>query len=304
MLDVDAARAAEAVPGRIAVTGCALPASPCDHRPMDRRRVVVSVVFYCGLTTVWLSILLDLFHRVLPSEIATRIGYNSEGVVLALVLGAWIQFVRPRLVGTQRGAVVALAVAAGFLLFGLWLLNTDQPTKLKTLNEAWFGVGILICYLQARRPLPPWLAPGLAVAVLGLIGVSIATELDINLAETAGMCLLAPIALDVVDKGILDPLAATSDRLRYAWYSVLIVVPIVSSSLWHSRVFSPDTVAYRVNNYEVRLQEAFVGMLLIELFFAVGLGRLGPRDDAPGHRPDAERIPGPPAESRARTCGP
>ena len=123
MLDVDAARAAEAVPGRIAVTGCALPASPCDHRPMDRRRVVVSVVFYCGLTTVWLSILLDLFHRVLPSEIATRIGYNSEGVVLALVLGAWIQFVRPRLVGTL---VIGLLLVASLVL---------------VIGESWAGQG-------------------------------------------------------------------------------------------------------------------------------------------------------------------
>jgi hypothetical protein len=261
---------------------------PAYDRPVDRRRVVVSAIFYLGLAAVWLCMLFDVFHVLLPEEVATRIGYNSEGVVLAFVMAAWIQFALPRLTGTSRGAIIASAVAVGFLLLGLWLLNSDLSSDVKTLNETFIGVAIIICYIQWRRPLPPWLAPALTVAVLALMGLSIATDAGINFAETAGMCLLAPLAFDVVDKGILDRRATTSTGLRYTWYSVLIVLPVISSTLWHSEVFSPGSAAYRINNYEVRLQEAFVGIFLIELFLAVGLGRLGRRagvseETAPSH---------------------
>jgi hypothetical protein len=211
----------------------------------------------------------------LPTQLATRIGYNSEGFLLALLLAAWIQFVRPRLVDTSPGWLVSTLVAVGCLVVGLFLLTTDLPSQYVTFNETFFGLGVLIVYVQARRPLPAWLAPALALTMLTIIGLSIATEVVINLAETFVMLLLAVVAFDLVDRGILDRQAHTSTGLRYGWYAVLILVPITFSTIWHSEALTPGGVAYRVVNYEVRTQEAFVGILLVSLFFAVGLGRTG-----------------------------
>jgi hypothetical protein len=246
---------------------------------MTKRQLVVSTLYYVGLAGVLAFIWLDLFSRFLPAELATRIGYNSEGFMLALLLAAWIQFVRPRLAGTSRGWLVSLLVAAGFLVVGFLLLTSDLPSMFVTLNETCFGLSPLIIYLQARRPLPNGVAATVAVTMLSIIALSIATDIVINLAETFVMLLLAPVAFDLVDRGILDRHASTSSRLRYGWYAVLILVPITFSTIWHSDALDPG-LAYRIVNYEVRTQEAFVGILLTSLYFAVALGRTG-RQAAP-----------------------
>jgi hypothetical protein len=170
---------------------------------------------------------------------------------------------------------VSLLVAAGFLVVGFLLLTSDLPSIFVTLNETCFGLSPLIIYLQARRPLPDRLAATVAVTMLSIIALSIATDIVINLAETFVMLLLAPVAFDLVDRGILDRQARTSTGLRYGWYAVLILVPIAFSTIWHSEALTPGSLAFRIVNYEVRTQEAFVGILLTSLYFAVALGRTG-----------------------------
>jgi hypothetical protein len=99
------------------------------------------------------------------------------------------------------------------------------------------------------------------------------TQVVTDLAETLGALVLAPIGFDVVDRGILDPQAPTSARLRFGWYALLVVTPIAFSVLEFA--VGVSGVAGEVTRYGVRIAESFLCMLLVELYFAVGLGRTG-----------------------------
>jgi hypothetical protein len=153
------------------------------------------------------------------------------------------------------------------------LLASDLPSRFRTLNETFLAVSCLFIYVQASRPLPRRVAPVLAIAVLAVIVLANRTAAVTDLAETLGMLLLAPLALDVVDRGILDPEARTSLRLRLSWYGLLICLPICFSLLWHAGILTG--LAYEITRYDIRMHEAFVGILLMELYFAVALGRIG-----------------------------
>ena len=248
---------------------------------MRRRHVVVSVVFYVALGAVVAGVLLVVLDDVLPRRIATRIGFNSEGLLLALLIAAWIQFARPRLAGTRREWAVTGAVAAACVALAVLLLMTDFPSRFKTLNETFLAAALLIPYLQLHRRPSPRIAALLSLGVLAVMVLGGRTEIVTDLAEMLGALLLAPLAFDAVDRGILDPQARTSRALRYAWYAALVVVPVTLSVLQHGQVFSGP--AGDVTRYGVRLHESFVFILLVELYFAVALGRRGAsatRDEA------------------------
>jgi len=78
----------------------------------DRRRLF-AVLYYGGLALVLALILLQLLDEVLGARLASHIAHNSEAYLAALVLSAWIQFVRPRLTG--RRAEWPIAVLVGVL---------------------------------------------------------------------------------------------------------------------------------------------------------------------------------------------
>jgi hypothetical protein len=92
-----------------------------------------------------------------------------------------------------------------------------------------------------------------------------------DLAEALGVLILAPIAFDLVDRAVVQPGARTSTPLRYCWYAALVAVPVLFSVLEY-RV-GVGGVADGVVRYGVRLTEAFLGLLLVELYLAVALGR-------------------------------
>ena len=233
----------------------------------------ITVLFYASLLLVIVAVLAGVLPLILPGGVADRIGRNSEGFVLTLLLALWIQFARPRLAGAARQWPLTLAAAAACVLVAVILLVTDAPSRLRTLNETFLAAAVIIPYLQLRRPLPPRLALGLSVGVLAVIVLGGRTEVVTLLAETLGALLLVPIAFDVVDRGILDPRAHTSRVLRYAWYAVLVLAPILFSVLQYGIGFSG--LFGEATRYSVRIVEAFVCMLLLELYFAEGLGRKG-----------------------------
>ncbi|MEX2203022.1 MAG: hypothetical protein WD965_02925 [Actinomycetota bacterium] len=242
---------------------------------MPRNRTVIEIGFYGGLLAVLVGILFEIFPMFLPAAVADRIGNNSEGVLLALLLALWIQFARTDLSGSPREWPVAAAAAFACLAIAVFLLLTDFPTRFRTLNEAFLAASVLIPYVQVRRPLPPNLATWLSVAVLAVIVFGQRTQVVTDLAETLGVLVLAPIGFDIVDRGILDPRAVTSTRLRYAWYAILVITPIAFSVLEYGVGLSG--VAGEVTRYAVRIAEAFLFMLLVEMYFAMGLGRTGQR---------------------------
>jgi hypothetical protein len=233
----------------------------------------VAVTFYIALTLVIAGVLLGVFPVVLPGAMADRVGHNSEGLVLALVVAGWVQFARPRLASDRREWRLTALAGAALLVMGVALLVTDLPSRFRTLNETFLALALLIPYLQLRRPLPrsaPWWSAGVVLVVVVAFNRSAAVT---DLAEALGLLLLAPVALDVVDRGILDPGAATSTPIRRAWYALLVLAPLCFTVLEYR--IGVVGVLGEAMRYAVRITEAFVCLLLVEFYFAVALGRTG-----------------------------
>ena len=237
-----------------------------------RRRILLTVAFYALVALVLAGILLQFLPLFLPDALATRIGHNSEGLLLALIIAGWIQFVRPRLAGANREWMVTASVAGLCLALGLFLILTDLPSRFRTLNEALLAAGLLVPYVQLRRPLPHRAALWLVIAVLAVTVVFNRTAIITDLAEMLAAFILVPLALDVVDRGILDPQAETSRRARYAWYAFLVIAPIAFSVLEYQVGF--DGLIGEALRYSVRVAEVFITLLLVELYAAVMRGRI------------------------------
>jgi hypothetical protein len=239
-----------------------------------RRARFLPVVFYGGLALVLASVVFQWLDRIAPAAVATRVGHNSEGYLAALVVAGWIQSARPRLTGHRRewavtGVVAAVSLAVGLLL----LIASGLPSRWRTLNETFLALALLLPYLQLRRPVPRLLAGATAVALLSVVVALESTAAVTDLAETFGILILAPVAFDLVDRGILDRDASTSGRSRWLWYAALALVPVALSVLeYRVGVAGVPGVAVR---YGVRVTEAFVCLLLVELYLAVGLGWTG-----------------------------
>lgn len=241
-------------------------------------RTALSAVFYVALAVVMAACVVP-FVSVLPHSLATRVAHNSEGYVIALVLIPWIQFVRPRLAARRAEWPVTVAVGLLCIAIGILLIATGLPSRIRTLNEGFIAAGLLVPYVQLRRPVPR------ALPVVGaVLAVLIAVVFDHNsaitdLAEVWGALVLIPLALDVVDRGILDPAARTSVVARYGWYAALVVVPLVCAVLDFG--MHVTGVLYQVVHYVGRANEDFVAAVLISLALAVILGRTGPHREEP-----------------------
>ncbi len=246
---------------------------------MARGKRILPVVFYGGVALVLVAVLFQWLGKITPDPIATRVGHNSEGYLAALALASWIQYVRPRLTGHRREWLITALVAAAWLALGLALLASDLPSRWRTLNETCLALALLLPYLQLRRPLPRAVPAGIAVVLLAVVVAFEWTTAITDLAETFGILILAPIAFDLVDRGILDRTAETSTRTRWIWYAALVAVPIVLSVLEY-RV-GVDGVLGAAVRYGVRISEAFVCLLLVQLYLAVLMGRTGRRDGSP-----------------------
>lgn len=246
----------------------------------DRRRIF-TVLYYAGLALVLALILLQLLDDVLGKKLAVHIGHNSEAYLAALVLAAWIQFARPRLAGTRAEWPVAIVVGVVMLVIGIALIQTHLPSRFRTLNEAFIALGILIPYVQARRPVSRVLSYGLPGVVLLLVLVVGDRGLVRDLAETATMLILIPIGLDLVDRGILQSDAVTSIRARWTWYAALVLIPIAFVALRkgaHVGGWAGNRMLY-----SQRGLEGYIAAFFIEVYFAVFLGWVG-RRVTPAHR--------------------
>jgi len=237
---------------------------------VDRR--VLSIVYYLGLTGLFGAVLLGLTPR--------DVGHNNEAYLTTLLLSLWIQFVRPRLLDTERGWPLTLAAAVGCFAIGVFVLNTRTttafegspfidifPGKIRTLNEPFLTLALLIPYVQLRRPLPSKLAAAIALGVLAATVAFHRTVLVTALAETLVMWILAPVGFDLVDRGILDRTARTSLQLRLAWYITLLVLPVAFSAI---KSTDPTGLFGEAIVFAARTTEAFIFMLIVEMYFAVG----------------------------------
>jgi hypothetical protein len=246
----------------------------------DRRRIF-AVLYYGGLALVLALILLQLLDEVLGKRLATHIGHNSEAYLAALVLSAWIQYVRPLLAGKRAEWPTALLVGVIMLVIGIALVQTHLPSRFRTLNEAFIALGILIPYVQARRPLSRVISYGLPGVVLLLVLVIGDRGLVRDQAESAVMLILIPIGLDLIDRGILQSDAVTSVRARWSWYAALVLIPVVFVAL--RKGAHVDGWAGNRMLYSQRGLEGYIAAFFIEVYFAVFLGWVG-RRVTPAHR--------------------
>lgn len=248
--------------------------------------LVCGAVFYGGLLAAMAGILSQRMAAFVPSALADSLGRNSEGVVLALLLAAWIQVARPCLVESSWQWQVTVSLAGGFLIVGVLLISSDLPSRIRTLNEAFLGAGVLVPLIQGRAALSGRVVTAVSVGVLTVVAVAHASATVINLAEGFGVVVLAVVGLYAVDRGILDERAETSVPVRYGWYAFLVIGPVAFSELQYG--VGVGGTAGDIVGYAVRLTEAFVGMLLVQLYFAIGLGRTGRAGGGPSRtRPSA-----------------
>jgi hypothetical protein len=246
----------------------------------DRRRLF-AVLYYGGLALVLALILLQLLDEVLGRRLASHIAHNSEAYLAALVLSAWIQFVRPRLAGRRAEWPVAVLVGVIMLAIGVALVQTHLPSRFRTLNEAFIALAVLIPYVQARRPLSRVLSYGLPGVVLLLVLVVGDRGIVRDQAESAAMLILIPIGLDFIDRGILQSDAVTSVRARWSWYAALVLIPLVFVALRkgaHVGGWAGNRMLY-----SQRGLEGYIAAFFIEVYFAVFLGWVG-RRVRPAHR--------------------
>ena len=160
-------------------------------------------------------------------------------------------------------------------MFGifLWFYNSNILSTVKTLNETFFALAFLIPYVQFIRRPSKFVAGGCALVVFVLLLIFDHTSLvrfPTNLAEGVVMMILAPIAFDITDRGILTPDRPSPLRVRQAWWALLVILPLLFIALHHAHFTGTLGDAVR---YAVRPQEAFVGMFGLEIYFAIRMSR-------------------------------
>ena len=248
---------------------------------MSRLQKFLVIAFYAGFALLLALILTNTLRDIIPAGIAVRVGYNSEAYLFILVLAAWIQYVRPVLeAGSARrgwGWTVAAAVLSAVV--SIWLIvvdPSDVPHRVKTLNETTVALVVVIPYVMLRRPLPRAVLAVVPVLVAATVwGVVTAPDgWIVDQAEAFGFWILAIIAFDVVDRGILDPTARTSVRVRWAWYAFLALEPVVVSALGEGMREGGGFVAEALL-WLGRVHESFIGILAVSFYFAVIHGRTG-----------------------------
>ena len=226
------------------------------------------------LLLILVAVATGLIGKILPTYLASRIGYNSEGYLFALVLTPWVYYVSRHAGQREVGLASALI---GFLWFvvGLGLLNSSLPSAIKTLHEPALALGIMLPYVALRRPLPRWVPPTLVLGALLVVGLGMfaarpapgmpmgSSNWVIYLGEAVFLVLLTIVALDLVDRWMLD---VTARRLNWGWrlafYAILVATPITVSALGSSTRVGDQWFNMSLN-YLGRTHESFVGVAIL-----------------------------------------
>lgn len=231
----------------------------------DSHRRLIRWVFYGGLTVLLVLITTNLLSEILPSGMAPRVAYNSEGYLFAVVLGAWLQFGLPRLSGRAR---VQWAVGLGvfWALVGIGLLFSDLPSRIRTLNESSLALALLIPYVALRRPLPRWTLVSVPV-LIGMVIWGVTQDPEgwiVDQAETFGFLILAILTFDVIDRALLEPGRKSRHGSLWVWYGFMVIEPVVVSALG-TEIRGDDGAVAMTLQWLGRIHESFIGVLLVVL---------------------------------------
>lgn len=234
-----------------------------------RRSALLAVGYYVLLSLLLVLVVAKVLPHLLPLKVAKHIGSDSEGYVLALLLPAWLQYARPRLLGRRAAWPVTLLVAAGMFAVFLVLYRVHSIVgTVRTLNETFFALAVLLPYTMLRRRPPVAVAVALGVVLSVVIVVlehTALAQLDTNLAEGTIMLVLAPLVLDAVDRDVLGS-GTLSWGGRLLLLVALAVVPLVVIALRHAGL---PGWAHDADGYVARAQEAFVGMWLVVAYLGL-----------------------------------
>lgn len=227
---------------------------------------VLRGLFYGGLGLLVLAIMSGLLDE--PSGIGKHIIRNDEGYALALLLASWIEFVRPRLAVSPRRWYFTLTAAVVFVSLGV-LIQVGTPGSVATMNETLFACAVLFCYFELARPLPTgaWVLPALAIMVAAVAG---GNDTVARQAETIAALVLIPIALDFVDRSVLEADQARQWKRLAPWMGFLALAVVALHIL---RPSNPQNLVEDVLLFCSRMPEVAIAVLLLHTYF-VTLDRL------------------------------
>jgi hypothetical protein len=234
-----------------------------DVAASTRSTVWLTIAFYSAMAIITIVLAAKWEYHLLPQSIATHVSHNSEVFNIALLVVAAVE-TRRRLGAMPGARAVLVSLAMAGLLLGVGFLLIDGPVSptVKMLNEASFAGAALWLYVFLPRPLRhAWLA---SVVLLVVVVVGYHTSLITLQAECMVALILAPISFDVVDRGLLDPAAPASLRLRIAWLAFLLLVPVVLMVVKREDLHG---VAAEIVKYPSRGTEGFWGMALVHGFY-------------------------------------
>lgn len=232
---------------------------------------VRSAIFYALGLLVCLMTIFGVFATFLPNGLATQIGHNREAVLLALLLAADIQYLRPWLSRQRQEVLLTFAYGAALIAFGWWLLHSGLSSDYFTFSESFFGAGALAWYVQPRRPFRLGLL--VSVATVMVIIVFFDTYFVLDQAENLLAIILGPLAFDLFDRRILDRDAPERPLLRAGWTIGLIVGWFVFWRL--AALVRPDLsgfLDYSID-YIYRAAESYLGFFVLGVYFSYWLGR-------------------------------
>ncbi|QGN33896.1 hypothetical protein [Microlunatus sp. Gsoil 973] len=230
-----------------------------------------TLAFYL-LLVVGLSLIVTGTLRVLiPTGVAVRIGHNSESLLFAITFCATAQFLLPW-IRARRWSPWIITVPGAVLCFcfGYIMINSGWPASIVTLNEPVIATGFMLLYASIRRPFR--YAPLVAAAILILIVIAFRTGFVLDQAESLVPALLAPLALDVFDRTILEPERKQGQALRLVWMALLLVIALalIPAAEWaREDLHGPIRLGI---DYAQRAAEAYWGWLIVHAYFGYWIG--------------------------------
>jgi hypothetical protein len=252
-----------------------VPSDSALPRAGDKAASRWTVAFFSVMALVIVVLVIKAQQRFLPAVLARQFGHNSEVFALAILVVAAVLARRRQPPAPPAWHVV---VAGALLALGLLVLYGPVPATVKTLNEPIFAGSLLWLYVLIPRPLPrAWLISPVLVVV---VAVGYHTALITAQAESIVALVLAPLALDVADRRLLEPRAQDRPVLRWLMIAFLLLFPVLMIAVKGD--LATGALAEAVK-YCSRGTEGFWGLAVVLLYFVVAI-RLRSRAAA---RPDS-----------------